>query len=203
MRPRPDTSGDGALRTDIPFRLRGREGKVSVEIGSNEDPGLWGYPVLGDALGFAPETARGFPVVSATVEYAGRGYDAVMAWIQLIRYNVEGTGEKDVLVDKPPQLSDDGSPYCYWGPAPSFFDAPSTPKSDMNWQAHAFLAASPDAVMTKVVHPLCGFSWGFETFGGLPKILPVRVVRPSTWSSARDVLQDRYPGWRFLGWADG
>lgn len=144
------------------------------------------------------ETARGFPVVTATVEYPGRGYAAEMGWIQVIFYSV-GSGESaTVLVDKPPQLSDDDSPYFCWGLNPSFFDAPSTPESNVNWEAHAFLTASPDALMTKVVRPLCGLSWGYKTRDDAVEILPIQRIGPGEWLSARVVLRDRYPRWNFL-----
>ncbi len=119
-----------------------------------------------------------------------------MEWVQVVRYRIGDSGE-ETLVDKPPQLFDDGSPYCFWGPNPTFFDAPATTHQNMRWTAHAFLTFSPDAVMSKVVQPVCGFSWGYEVVGEEIKVLPLEQLEPAAWSPAQAVLQDRYPAWDF------
>lgn len=101
-------------------------------------------------------------------------------------------------MDKPPQLADDGSPHCSWGPEPSFFDAPSTTARLELWSAHAFLVAGPDAVMTKEVRPVCGFSWGYSNLGSEAEA--VRTIGEEEWSAARDVLAECYPAWSFGTW---
>lgn len=88
---------------EIPFRLRGRDGKVVIEYGVNDDPERWGCHLLG--LPYDYGVARGFPVVRASVEYEGEGYGAVTAWIQTVRYRI-ADGDEQVEVDKPPQLKD-------------------------------------------------------------------------------------------------
>lgn len=178
----------------VPFRLRELDGSVSVEIAANEDPRRWGYPLLG--LDYPPEKALGFPVCRASVAYLGEGYGAFMAWIQIVRYHA-GDGEETVLVDTAPQLSGSGMPYYAWGTNPSFFDAPSTTQGGTVWMADAFLTASPDALMTRAIEPLCGFSWGYTTPGERPNLLPPVPVEPAAWSSARSVLTTRYPSWNF------
>lgn len=140
--------------------------------------------------------ARGFPVVRASIEYEGEGYGAVMAWIQVIRYRI-GDADEQVEVDQPPQLHESGMPYCFWGPNPSFFDAPSMARDAVLWTADAFLTATPDAAMTRVVRPVCGFRWGYEVAGGRPEPLPLVEAPPDAWESAREVLDERYPGWEF------
>lgn len=186
--------------TTIPFGLRGRRGRVEIRQTTNDDPARWGYPLLEGVLGFPSEKAEGFPVLSARVRYPGEGYGAFMGWVQTVRMREQGNSEEQVIVDKPPQLADDGSPYCFWGPEPSFFDAPSTTARLELWSAHAFLVASPDAVMTKEIRPVCGFSWGFANLGPCPEAKPVRTIGEEDWSMARDILIEGYPAWRFDDW---
>jgi hypothetical protein len=173
---------------------------VEVRRTTNDDPARWGYPLLESALGFPAENARGFPVVSAAVRYAEEGYGAAMGWVQIVCMREDGSSETQTIVDKPPQLADDGSPYCFWGPKPSFFDAPSTTARLALWSAHAFLVASPDAVMTKEIRPVCGFSWGYSNLGPGPVAEAVRTIGEEEWSTACDVLAERYPAWRFGPW---
>lgn len=187
----------------IPFGLRSLDGRVEVRRTANGDPARWGYPLLEGALGFPAEKAKGFPVVSATVRYPGEGYGACMGWVQLVRMREDGSPETEVIVDKPPQLADDGSPYCFWGPEPSFFDVPSTMARLELWSAHAFLVAGPDAAMTKEIRPVCGFVWGYSNLGPEPEAEAVRTIGEEEWSAARDVLAERYPAWRFGAWWHG
>jgi hypothetical protein len=183
------------VSTSIPFRLRGLDGRIVVDLEANKDPRRWGYDLLG--LPYAAEVAEGFPVVRASVSFAGEGYAAAMGWIQIVRY---GTGEAEdtVLVDLPPQLSEARMPYCYWGVCPSFFDAPSFAQEGVTWVADAFLTVTPDALMTKIVQPVCGFRWGFKTSQNSSEFLPLEPTDVKAWYRARKILQDRYPDGEFL-----
>ncbi|HKB48882.1 MAG TPA: hypothetical protein VKC57_14360 [Ktedonobacterales bacterium] len=93
----------------IPFRIRGKDGTVRVEYAINEDPRRWGNTLLGVGAPLRPEeVGKGFPLCRATVSFAGEGYAAVMAWIQILRFSGASNG---VLVDQPPQLEGSGMPY--------------------------------------------------------------------------------------------
>lgn len=148
------------------------------------------------------EVALGFPVCRASVAYPGEGYAAAMGWIQVIRYGADGE-EETILVDTAPQLSDAGVPYFAWGICPGFFDAPSTTQRGIIWTADAFLVTSPDALISKTVQPVCGFTWGYTTRSEYPEPLPIAQADHGSWKSACEVLRPRYPSWRFEpGWAD-
>jgi hypothetical protein len=68
--------------------------------------------------------------------------------------------------------------------------------------ADAFLVITPDAVMTRVVQPICGFRWGYSTEGERTLALPLTPLDPAAWPVARAVLQARYPRWEFRpNWA--
>lgn len=187
--------GIQAMELTIPFRIRGKDGVVRVEYAVNEDPERWGNTLLGVAEPLkSEEIGRGFPLCRATVTFAGEGYAAVMAWIQILRFSGASNG---VLVDQPPQLEGSGMPYVYWGPCPSFFDNPFTTTRGVHWTADAFLVVSPDAVMTRVVQPICGFSWGYSTEGEETRALPLTVVNPDAWPAACAILRPQYPQWEF------
>jgi hypothetical protein len=176
----------------IPFQVRGKRGMVTVDyqVGDVTDP--WGFALL--ALAFPPEAIDGFPVCSATVSYEGVGYHAMMGWIQII--HCRGTQTYDI-VDQPPQLTESQMPYCYWGPSPSFFDAPGNSAQGLIWTADAFLVLTPDALITRVIQPICGFHWGWSTETEKPAIFPIEPISTDAWERARSVLEPRYPGWTF------
>jgi len=182
----------------IPFRARGHDGVVTVEYEVNENPQRWGNPLLG--FGDPPDIGKGFPVCRATVAYDGEGYASVMGWIQILRFHGTENGE---IIDLPPQLAESEMPYVYWGPYPSFFDNPFTNKKGVHWTADAFLVVSPDAVMTRVVQPVCGFHWGYSTEGDETSALPLTLVDPDAWVFARMLLRERYRQWEFRAeWAN-
>lgn len=130
------------------------------------------------------------------MSFPGDGYTAAMGWIQLLRYG----GERDevVEVDLPPQLSDANAPYYCWGMCPTFFDAPSTTREGVTWTADTFLTASPDALMTRTVQPVCGFWWGYTTQQRPPGVLPIELLDAKAWNPVRAELKAHYPGWDFL-----
>jgi hypothetical protein len=180
---------------EIPFVARGIPGRALIRYEINDDPSRWGYRLV--ELPFDIECARGRPVLEATVDYRAEGYAAQLGWIQIIRYGVPG-GAEVAMVDAPPQLADAGIPWAAWGVRPTLFDAPSTSELEFRFRAQTFLAMSPDAVMTKVVEPLCGFSWGYNVYDGVPAVAPVVVNGLSGWRGARELLVSHCPGWAFL-----
>jgi hypothetical protein len=168
---------------------------VIVEYGVNEEPVRWGYDLL--QLDVSLESVKGFPYCSASVAFEGEGYAALMGWIQIVQF---GGTEQDAIVDVASQLGDMGSPYVTWGPAPTFFDAPCTVASKhkgLIWTATTFLVASPDALMTRAVQPVCGYQWGYAIPDEQPKLAPLTIAPPATWDAACTSLRERYPTWEF------
>jgi hypothetical protein len=176
------------------FELRGAPGTVTVRHGVNDDPRRWGYHVL--ELEYDFERSRGFPVVEATVEHPAEGYAAVMGWIQVARYD-EPDAEQEVFVDVAPQLQGKGIPWMSFGIRPAYFDAPSTTSDDAAFRADAFLAVTPDGLMTPVAEPLCGFSWGYDVVAGTPAPTPVTPAGPERWAAIRPPLAAACPDWTF------
>jgi hypothetical protein len=184
-----------AVPTTIPFRLNGLEGLVTVEYGVNDDPIGWGYGLLG--LAYPPDKAKGFPVVQASIDYPGEGYAAHMGWIQVVRYRVHEAGEETTVFDVPPQLSETDCPYMAFGVRPTMFDAPSTTDLEVTSGAECFLVHSPDALMTRVIHAICGFKWGYLVHGGEVRPYPLKIAVEADWQRNVGDLQGRYPTWTF------
>ena len=182
-----------ALR--LPFRLRERAGLVTVHFGPNEDPLRWGYGLLN--LDFPIERARGFPVLQADVRFEEEGYAAIFGWVQIARYTVHETGETRVVYDVPPQLIGADTPYVAYGVLPRLFDAPSITRAEVTWDADSFLVHTPDALMTRVVHAICGFTWGYRVTSGSVLLVPPTPVEEEAWSRNLAGLTERFPTWTF------
>jgi hypothetical protein len=192
--------GDGFEFHSIDFRLRGSDGHVLVEYGANENPDRWGYAIL--ALGFSRELVTGFPVIQALVEHPAEGYAAEMGWLQVVRFEVRDPGEEQraTVFDVPPQLADMEMPYAAFGVRPTFFDAPSTDAKDVRWEADTFLVYTPDAVLTRVLRPVCGFTWGFQVHDGSALVDPFSIADPGDWKRNLSDLRQRFSTWTFEDW---
>lgn len=189
---------DDLATTTIPFRLRGIDGHVTVAYGVNEDPDRWGYPVL--ALDwYRPDLVRGFPVMQASVTYPAEGYAAKLGWLQVLRYRLpDAIGEEhETVFDVPPQLGDVETPYAAFGVLPTFFDAPSTDAKDGTWEADTFLVCTPDAVLSRTLRYVCGFTWGYRLQAGMVSITPLTVADRSAWTRNLGDLRERFTTWAF------
>jgi hypothetical protein len=177
----------------IAFLLRGREGEVRVEVAENGDPDAVGYALL--TGGQATEFARGFPICRATVAYPGAGYAAVFGWTQMVCSSDAGSGfEMDPIA----LYRDLATPFAWFGVKPELFDAPSRrTRDDMTWEAHSFLCITPDAVLSRRVQPICGFSWGFAIRESMVRLAPLQVLSSTTWKGHLELLRQSYPGWIF------
>lgn len=65
----------------LDFRLHDASGSVEVAVEPNKNP---------ESLA-KPPFAKDFPVCTATVTFAGKGYKAAMGWVQLVR-STDGAG---------------------------------------------------------------------------------------------------------------
>ena len=181
----------------IGFELRGIPGRVLIQFGANDDPDRWGYPLLG--LDYPVELARGFPVIQAEVDYPAEGYAAVLSWIQLVWIkDLDGHEPKYQPVDLAPQLLGLELPYFSFGVRPVLFDAPSYDKAaNVDWVAHSLLSFTPDCLMTRVVRPVCGFSWGYQLRGAALTLRHPQITTASDWEADLTLLRNAFPSWRF------
>jgi hypothetical protein len=168
-------------------------GDVTVDCAPNEDP---------IALGCPPEAA-GFPACTASVRFPARGYRALLGWVQLVRSTDNNSGGERFEVDPLLLFFDAPSPYCWYGTAPTLFDAPFRGRSvPLHWIAHSFLATTPleEAMrtLTRSVVPLVGFSWGFDiNESGVITLRSVEQLVPDAWNQHLETLRGTYPDWQF------
>jgi hypothetical protein len=170
----------------LSFALRGLHGRVEVAIEPNRDPA---------ALGCRPE-ALGFPVCKATVDYAGRGYAAALGWIQLVRDTAgEGAGEGFELDPFEP-LGRTPHPFCWFGFAPSLFDAPSrASREPLDWTAHSFLGFVGER--EHEARAILGFHWGFAIRERKIAIAEPGPLGSGDWDAHRPLLSREHPDWDF------
>jgi hypothetical protein len=175
---------------DLPFMHEGRPGRVLVTSMPSTEP---------ESIGKAPEHA-GFPVCTATVELpASAGYLSFCGWVQLVRSNDNASGGREFEIDPLGPFDDSPSPYCFYGLAPTLFDAPSRDtRSDMSWVAHSFLAGTDLVDGRRGVVPLLGFAWGFEMAadGSIELQAPSMLELPR-WDDHLPHLRRTYPSWAF------
>jgi hypothetical protein len=188
-------------RLRIAFSVRGIDGVLDISLARNSDPGSLGYPLLSG--GQPVEFARGFPVCRASVTYPADGYAAIFGWTQMVRST--DSGRSDFEMDPISIYRDIPTPYAWYGLKPDLFDAPSREtRYDMDWEAHSFFCLSPDAVMTRHVQAITGFSWGFTVVGtGITLVRPA-VLGSEVWNGHLDLLRASYSEWAFdAGYARG
>ncbi len=164
------------------------DGSVEVEVAVNEDPAVLG----------CPEYARGFPYCRTTVTPPARGYLDALGWVQL----VSSTDLADEFrIDPFESLGEVSHPFCFFGFAPTLFDAPHREqRRNTDWIAHSFLcglgeeplegAAQADAIL--------GFSWGFSIRDSRIDIDGPPVLSPDDWDRHHAHLQRAHPRWSFI-----
>jgi hypothetical protein len=69
----------------------------------------------------------------------------------------------------------------------------------MTWECHSYLCISPDAVVSRRVQAVMGFSWGFTIAGGDITVSRAAPLGPTAWDDRLDLLRASYPTWRFYG----
>jgi hypothetical protein len=185
----------------ITFEVRQATGHVEITYVVNEDPARWGFDLLN--VDFDINAARGFPVMEARAKLEREGYAALLGWVQVVDYTVTHESGPDETVwvapDAAPQAREANTPYTSFGIEPAIFDAPAFTEQNVDWTARTFLTYTPDCLMTPIVEPLCGFTWGYVIAAGAvtPKALSPAVR--DDWVQIRKVLRLRLPTWTFGG----
>jgi hypothetical protein len=178
----------------IPFTLRGITGLISVSVTGNTDPDAIGYSLLSGGL--PTDAARGFPVCRATVTYPAQGYAAMFGWTQMVRSTDSAPDRFEM--DPIALYQQIPTPYAWFGVRPELFDAPSRDsRYDMTWEAHSFLCVSPDAVLTRHVQAIAGFSWGFAINRQDITFASPAALGAAIWDTHLELLSTSYPEWIF------
>jgi hypothetical protein len=177
---------------EIAFTYQGHRGHVFVSVATTTVPSVLG----------ARDGAIGLANCTATIEFAGRGYLQLLGWIQLVRSDDNAFHGRQFEMDPfdPFGLYEHApSPYCWYGIAPTLFDAPSRDeRAHLDWVAHSFLATSPLRGNRRIVTPLLGFAWGFHIADdGNVTLKPISPLTAADWESHLPYLRDCYPEWQF------
>jgi hypothetical protein len=166
----------------LEFLHADKPGTVRVEVAANDDPA---------ALGCS-EDARGLAFCRVTIERDARGYADALGWIQLVDSSDAPGG---FGIDPFEPLGEVTPPFCFFGFAPTLFDAPSRPtRDDLTCTANAFLAGIGD---DHEAFSLLGFSWGFEIRSGAVTIAGPTELEGSAWNAVLPTLAKSHPRWRF------
>ena len=160
----------------LDFSLRDLPGWVAVTLEPNHDPEVLGKP----------PAARGFPVCTAEVTYRGRGYHAALGWIQLVKSTDNSNGGRRFEMDPFEPLGRLAHPFCFFGFAPTLFDAPSRDsRVPIVWTAHSFLAFIAEDGKRMEARALLGFSWGFSIDDASFAYEEPAALAPSVWDGHR------------------
>ncbi len=145
------------MQIEVAFAHQNHKGRVFVTTERTLSPVILG---VGDS-------ALGLANCTATIEFSARGYRGLLGWVQLVRSTDNAFQGRQFEMDPfdPFGLYKRAPlPYCWYGIAPTLFDAPSRDERvHLDWVAHSFLAASPFGGNTKIVMPLLGFSWALTS----------------------------------------
>ena len=172
----------------LDFSLRDLPGWVAVTLEPNDDP---------EALG-KPPPARGFPVCTAEVTYRGRGYTAALGWIQLVRSTDAASGGDQFELDPYEPLGQTAHPFCFFGFAPTLFDAPSREsRAPLDWTANSFLCFIARNRDRREARAILGFSWGFSIRDELFSYDSPASLTPSAWDDHLSLLGREHPTWAF------
>jgi hypothetical protein len=174
----------------LDFSLREASGSVEVAVEPNSNP---------EALG-CPPFARDFPVCTATVTYAGEGYNAALGWVQLVLSTDGESAGTEFEMDPFEPLGSSSHPFCFFGFAPALFDAPARrSREDMDWSAETFLCFVPIGADGRETRAILGFSWGFSIQENAISLTPPARLAPVEWNKHRALLRREHPGWAFAG----
>ena len=116
---------------EISFTHHGHHGRVIVSVATTSEPAVLG----------ARDGAIGLANCTATIEFAGRGYLQLLGWVQLVRSSDNAFHGRQFEMDPfdPFGLYQHApSPYCWYGIAPTLFDAPAREtRLRLDWVAPA------------------------------------------------------------------
>lgn len=184
--------GFGTPTLQIPFRLRGEEGRALFYYTVNEDPGFWGFDLLG--LPFDIGLAKGFPVFLARTDFPAAGYRGEAGWLQLLQISSHEGEIPDIALDMderhyPVSLSF----------RPSLFDAPgpNPPRNHEIWEAETYLVACPDVSRSPRLFAVLGVGWGYDLVHGVVFARPLRQLSEAHWQNRLEFLRNQCPGWSF------
>jgi hypothetical protein len=114
----------------------------------------------------------------------------VFGWTQLVCFTDGASGGFEM--DPIAIYQQIPTPFAWFGIRPELFDAQAREsRYDLDRQAHSFLCISPDAVITRRVRAVAGFSWGFTINDQTITIAAPQVLGPQAWDSHLGLLRNQ------------
>jgi hypothetical protein len=119
----------------------------------------------------------------------------MLGWIQLVQSTDNRSGGDGFDLDPYEPLGEQSHPFCWFGLAPTLFDAPSRRlPPDMDWIAHSFLGFVGARCEARA---LLGFSWGFGVRDGAIAIGAPVPLGSAAWDAHLPLLRAEHPRWQF------
>jgi hypothetical protein len=171
------------------FRLFDAPGWIDVGVEPNTEP---------EALG-CPPYAKDFPVCTATVTCAGRGYTKRL--LVGCKSSAPVTARVGAGSSRSTRSNRSVSPltrFVFFGFAPVFFDAPGRrSRHDMDWTAESFLCFVPMLARRRVTRAILGFSWGFGIRDETVRPRAPTTLPPNEWNKHLGLLRREHPSFAF------
>lgn len=194
------------------FEAFGHRVMIRASVMPNTDPVAFGSTIIFPQ--YKPEDFLGYPVIKATVHSDHAGYGSMFGWIQFVESTSnahdttndhgptdtqEGCADLDWQLDAIPLFQDLNTPFIYFGSDPTLFDAPArVGKDEVKWRAQSYLTHVSDAVITRQVTPVLGFTWGFDVENGAKCVAPLEELDLKTsWNERLDALRRSHANWTF------
>lgn len=185
----------------LPFTAHGIDGRILVDSASNHDPELIDDAFLAD--GYGAEACLGFPVVTAHIDYDGKGYRQLFGWIQVVTH-IFSDSRRDPYceIDQAEIAESGGPPFFPYGYLPMYHAAPVHPDHpDARWLAETFLTYPAGE---HEVQAVAGFSWGYDLSSGRPDRLPLAPLTAERWNAHLALLSKSSQLWNFRsGFGEG
>ena len=183
-------STDQVLR--IPFESKGFDGIVTVDTVTSTNIAQTGLDAL---LNDVPlERLIGYPIMTASVEYNGPGYDAVFAWVQFVEMHFLDESPSLGFLDNMPSLNQQ-VPFSSFGFLPTLFDAPANPNApDLQWRAHSYLVRF-SVHEPRVITPIAAFQWGYDISEGEPSIVHATPLPRQDMLRWKSSMRESLGGW--------
>lgn len=197
----PDRDVAEVETLSIPFQVPNRsQAHVQVSVSVDTDPKRHGIDLLfpsatlSDYLGYPACTAR------ITSSPHSQGYASIYGWVQVFREGIDATAASRATwgFDSIPIYESLETPFCWFGPDPTLFDAPSRPGvQDVDWTARSFLTYLDDSLLSRTVKPILAFEWGFRIEDGKKSVKPLKRLSLDAWDEQLKLLATKFPNWQF------
>jgi len=178
------------VKYTIPFHLRGKENKLSIDYDAIPNAQVSGFSAL--KLPFDINDCVGYPMLHAYFEGINLyGYERYCGWIQIIErkeyssVDAEYPANISYELDISEEMRKHKCPYFAYGYPAEFYDAPCKNLGGCEkliWRAYTYLVEPPSRMNDNQIRFLAGFSWGYtEDKNETVKLSDFNVLSEKNW----------------------